>query len=209
MSAPGEWLDRRFAIGWLLLALGSVALLSSPLMGYEPAFLALFLFVAGIIVLLIPRPLWRGSPDVAPPSATWRAIALALAGLLGAGAIGAGAYVGNIVQEPRIALSEEVAACRPFAAVSPEDAVRRVTARSGMDLWEGHFSVAPRFLNRTGEYEVLCGQGPMPSAFVQRLPVDTYAAENFAWLVGYTHDYELLGGLAWIDWDTGVCLVRC
>lgn len=190
---------RKTAILWL--AIGAwFFLLNARLFGYEFFVVALALSILGFVLVV--------GPLRAPGGRSVFVLASAVALVVAMG--GAGLGFGAVVVEPRLVGSGDWVACAEIATVGPEEAIRTVVTLRGLDWWEIHTGVRPVFLNDTGgEFEVTCPGTPMIGAIRSRVPPPHDGLDHFAWLVGYSHDYELLAGLAWIDWDTGACVSSC
>jgi len=170
-------------------------------LGYEPLIAALVLFVAAAGFSL--RWAWakRGS--------SLRSARTVVALVVGVGLTISSSSTTVLLTSPRWVGTGDWIACAERAPVKPDTAVRIVAATRGLDMLEIHAAVAPRFLNETGwEFDVSC-RGGLSTSSLGRSIATIDGIAHFAWLVGITHDYELLGFPTWIDWNTGACVASC
>src|SRR3990172_153706 len=138
--------------------------------------------------------------------ARWRSWSATGRGRSGGTALGGGQLA--IVLATRVTITPDAEACARFAAISPSQAVDRVALAQRFDMFEVRTTVTPTAVNETGwEFEVGCAPAPSPGASRGvRLGWATDGHPRFLWLVSYGDDWGLLGGMTWVDWDTGELL---
>ena len=202
-------MPRPFVIlGLLVLSVATGFLLLWPLGGYEPLLLSLTLSLScltGFSARFVEE-FRKGAPDTGARR-QW-GVLLVLAAVLTA--VSAAATT-NLLTQPRWTGAGQWAECSRFAAVGPGEAVHRVAADLGLDLLEIHATVTPVFVNGTGwEFEATCDPVPAPGRPIAGLPWRPRdGTPLYLWSVSYSHENELLGGFALIDWDTGACVFCC
>lgn len=190
----------------ILSGLGFCCFPFGVLLGYEFVFAALAFSAAGLVLAL--RPCWTMSNE-SRPAPTRPPSSLALVAAIGVAI--ASVWAGDILDVPHWRGSGDWVACGSFAVVGPRQAVLVAGAHLGIDLMESSAGVAPRFLNESGwEFDVTCSGGLSVITRRAQLPFTPRdGLPHFAWFVSFTHHYELLASLTWINWTTGSCVASC
>ena len=195
-------------LGLVVVSVAAGLLLIWPFWGYEPLVLSLSLSVACLAGFAGGfAAAWRDGARGMEGRRQWGVLLVVTALLTAVAAAG----TVNLLTQPRWTGAGQWAECARFATVGPGEAVQRAAAGLGLDLHEFHATVKPVFINETGwEFEATCDPAPapgLPLVVHQGLPPDAEAL--YLWSVSYHHDYELLGGSAWVNWDTGACVFGC
>jgi len=189
----------------VILAAGVYFLVMVPFLGNKSLLLSTACFFLGLAMVLLEIPANRRRPAAEARRRMYRLVVLLVVASLGT-ALAGGQLA--IVLATRVTITPDAEACARFAAISPSQAVDRVALAQRFDMFEVRTTVTPTAVNETGwEFEVGCASAPsLGESRGVRLGWATDGHPRFLWLVSYGDDWGLLGGMTWVDWDTGELL---